>query len=71
MLMVLIPKILGTDAVGDCCPIALANFQLKIITMILANRSATIGPIIVSEHQRGFIQGWKISDCVIVASEKV
>jgi hypothetical protein len=70
-LIVLIPKIPGADRMGDFRPIALANFQFKIITCILADRLASIAPKIITEHQRGFIQGRQISDCVIVASEAI
>lgn len=68
-LVVLTPKIPGADKVEDFRPIALANFQFKIITKVLANRLATIAPSIMSENQRAFIKSRHISDCVSIASE--
>jgi hypothetical protein len=70
-LIVLIPKVPGADNMGDFRPIALANFQFKLITKILAVRLSLIATKIISEQQRGFIQGCHISDCVIIASEAI
>jgi hypothetical protein len=70
-LIVLIPKIPGAQAMGDFRPIALANFQFKIITKILSDRLALIAMRIVSVEQRGFIRGRNIADCIILASEAV
>lgn len=41
-ILVLIPKVVGADSLGDFRPIALANFQFKIITKILADRLVKI-----------------------------
>lgn len=72
-LVVLIPKFLGVDTIENYRPIALANFQFKIINKVLAwaDRLATIAPKIISENQRGFIRDKHIHDCVCVASEVV
>ncbi|MCI11013.1 RNA-directed DNA polymerase (Reverse transcriptase), partial [Trifolium medium] len=70
-LIVLIPKMNGAVSMSDFRPIALANFIFKILTKIIADRLASIAPKLVSEHQRGFIPGRQISDCVIVASEAI
>jgi hypothetical protein len=71
ILLILIPKTPGADTIENFRPIALANFQFKIITKILADRLSQIAPTIISSHQRGFIPGRNISDCVIVTSEAI
>jgi len=70
-MLVLIPKIKGAQAMGDFRPIALANFQFKIVTKILADRLSLITMHIISPEQRGFIRDRNISDCIIMASEAV
>jgi len=70
-LIVLIPKVPGENSMGDYRPIALANFQFKIITKILADRLAYITSRIISIEQRGFVRDRNISDCVILASEAI
>lgn len=69
--IVLIPKSVGADKIEDFRPIALANFQFKIITKVQADRLASIAPKIISENQRGFIRSRKIQDCVCIASEAI
>ncbi|XP_019423031.1 PREDICTED: uncharacterized protein LOC109332502 [Lupinus angustifolius] len=61
----------GADRVEDFRPIALANFQFKIITKLIADRLASITPNIISSQQRGFIKGRKIQDCIYLASEAI
>jgi len=56
---------------GVYLPIALANFQFKIITKILVDRLPIITMRIISIEQRGFIRDRKISECVILASEAI
>ncbi|PNY04508.1 ribonuclease H [Trifolium pratense] len=70
-LIVLIPKVPGADNMGEFRPIALANFQFKIITKTLADRLASVPPRVISTQQCGFIHGRQISDCVLVASEAI
>ncbi|KAF1883223.1 hypothetical protein Lal_00030326 [Lupinus albus] len=67
--IVLIPKHSGADKIEDFKPIALANFQFKIITKVLASRLVVIAPKIVSPQQRGFIKDRNIQDCICLASE--
>ncbi|XP_019432112.1 PREDICTED: uncharacterized protein LOC109339158 [Lupinus angustifolius] len=55
----------------DFRPIALANFQFKIITKVLADRLATIAPKIISKQQRGFIKDRHIHDCISITSEAI
>jgi len=70
-LIVLIPKVPGANSMGDYRPIALANFQFKIIIKILADRLASITSRIISIEQRGFVRDRNISDCVILAFEAI
>ena len=70
-ILVLIPKVPGAATMGDFRPIALANFQFKIVTKILADRLALICMRIISPEQRGFVRDRKISDCIIMASEAI
>ncbi|XP_019427157.1 PREDICTED: uncharacterized protein LOC109335477 [Lupinus angustifolius] len=59
----------GADKIENFRPIALANFQFKIITKVLADRLALIAPKITSSQQRGFIKDRHIQDCICIASE--
>lgn len=70
-LIVLIPKVPGARVMGDYRPIALDNFQFKIVTKIIADRLASITTRIISVEQRGFIRDRNISECVILASEAI
>lgn len=70
-LVVLILKFLGADRIEDYRPIALANFEFKIIMKVLADRLATIAPKTISEKQRGFVKGRQITDCICIASEVI
>lgn len=65
----LIPKSPNADRIEDYRPIALANFEFKIITKVLAGRLAQIAPKIVSPQQKGFVKGRSIKECICVASE--
>nr|ABN09154.1 RNA-directed DNA polymerase (Reverse transcriptase) [Medicago truncatula] len=69
--LILIPKTQNADSMDQFRPIAMANFKFKIISKILADRLAQIMPNIVSQEQRGFIQGRNIKDCVCLASEAI
>jgi len=70
-LIILIPKVPGADKLDNFRPIALANFQFKIITKIIADRLGSITSNIISVHQKGFIPGRHIHDCIMTASEAV
>ncbi|XP_019435878.1 PREDICTED: uncharacterized protein LOC109342329 [Lupinus angustifolius] len=70
-LVVLIPKFPGADKIEDFRPIALANFQFKIITKVLADRLASVAPKIISSQQRGFLKNRHIHDCICLASEGI
>jgi len=69
--IILIPKIPNADTVSNYRPIALANFKYKIITKILADRLASIMPIIISTEKKGFIRGRQIKDYICLASEAI
>lgn len=70
-LIALIPKFPDADTIENFRPIALANFQFKIISNVLADKLANIAPKIISSHHRGFIKGRQISDCVCIAFEAI
>jgi len=70
-MIVLIPKTPGAQSMGDYQPIALVNFQFKIISKIVADRLACITLRIISVEQRGFVCDRNISECVIIASEVI
>lgn len=70
-LVVLIPKHPGTDSIGLYRPVALANYQFKIITKVMPDRLASVAPKILSENQRGFIKGRNINDCICITSEAI
>lgn len=70
-ILILIPKVPGADKLDNYRPIALANFQFKIITKILSDRLGIIASKIISIHQKGFIPGRSIQDCIMIASEAV
>ncbi|KAE9602007.1 putative RNA-directed DNA polymerase [Lupinus albus] len=69
--IILIPKHAGADRIDEFKPIALANFQFKIISKILASRLTVIAPNIVSSQQRGFLKERHIQDCICIASEAI
>ncbi|XP_019450635.1 PREDICTED: uncharacterized protein LOC109352905 [Lupinus angustifolius] len=69
--LILIPKFPSADKIEDFRPIALANFQFKIITKVLADRLAKIAPNIISQHQRGFIKDRHIHYCICIAFEAI
>jgi len=54
--------------IKDYRPIVVANFKLKIIFKILADRLALVAAVIISPNQYGFVQGIKIQDCMCIAS---
>ncbi|PNX96059.1 ribonuclease H [Trifolium pratense] len=69
--VVLIPKVSDADTIGQFRPIAMANFKFKIISKILADRLALVLPDLISNEQRGFVQGRQIKDCILLTSEAI
>lgn len=70
-LVVLLPKHSGVDRIQQFQPIALANFEFKVITKIMADRLASVAAKIISKQQRGFIKRMSIVDCICTASEVI
>lgn len=70
-LVALIAKHPGAGSIDMYRPIALANYQFKIITKVMADRLANVAPKILSENQRGFIKGRSINDCICITSEAI
>lgn len=50
-------------------PIALTNFQFKIIAKVLVDRLTIIILKIISQQQRSFIKGKQIYECIGIALE--
>lgn len=69
--MTLIPKFDGADRIENYKPIALVNFQFKIITEVLADRLAIIALRIISEQPRCFIKGRHIGEFIYIVSEAI
>ncbi|XP_058775306.1 uncharacterized protein LOC131649564 [Vicia villosa] len=69
--IILIPKIKGADSLELFRPIAVSNFKFKIISKVLADRLASIMPVLVLQEQRGFIHGRHIHECIGLASEAI
>jgi len=68
--IVLIPKVIGANSMGNFWPISLANFRFKIVTKILSDRLSTIVMCISVQH-KGFVKDRHIVDCLIIASEAI
>lgn len=69
--VVLVPKFPEADTIANYRPIALANFQFKIITKVLADRLAQVAPKIISDNQCGFLRERNITDCICITSEAI
>jgi len=67
----LIPKIQGANSIKDYRAIIVANFKIKIISKILADRLALMATRIISPNQYGFVQGRQIQDCIGIASKAI
>lgn len=68
-LIVTIPKIDNPKSFGDMRPISICNYNVKIISKIIADRMAQILPHITSVEQSGFVKGRNITDNVRLAQE--
>ncbi|KAF7115523.1 hypothetical protein RHSIM_RhsimUnG0053200 [Rhododendron simsii] len=67
--LVLIPKVLAPESLAQFRPISLCNFNLKVITKVMANRLKGLLNGFVSVNQSAFVPGRMIQDSVIVAHE--
>ncbi|XP_020084915.1 uncharacterized protein LOC109707794 [Ananas comosus] len=65
----LIPKKEGACHANDFRPICLMNGIQKIISKVLANRIATILPMIISSSQAAFLKDRLLADSFVTASE--
>ncbi len=69
--MVLIPKSPGADSLDNFRPISLCNSLYKIISKVLTLRMLKILPMIISQHQSGFVPGRQILDSVQMVHEVI
>lgn len=67
----MIPKQHETDCIEKCRHISLMNFQFKTITKIIWYMFSILPPKIISEHERGFIRGYHIYECIRITLEAV
>lgn len=68
-IIILLPKTSDVDTMSNFKPIALANFNFKIISKIIVDRLSKMMPFMVSEEPKGFIHGRNIKECLCLASE--
>ena len=69
--LVLIPKILRAEQIGDFRPIALSNSIYLIIAKVLANRLREVMDSLISPLQSAFIPGQQMIDNIVMAEEIV
>lgn len=69
--VVLLPKEKNAMSVTDFRPIVLSNFLFKIISKILAVRLNLVASKVISLQQFGFIEGRRMHDAILLASEGV
>jgi hypothetical protein len=70
-IIALLPKFPEASSIDQYRPIAMANFKFKIISKVIADRLASIMPILISVEQKGFIHGREIKYCLCTASEAI
>ncbi|RVW42045.1 Transposon TX1 uncharacterized 149 kDa protein [Vitis vinifera] len=69
--LVLIPKKVGAEALGDYRPISLVGSLYKWLTKVLANRLKKVVGKVVSKAQGAFVEGRQILDVVLIANEAI
>ena len=67
--LVLIPKVCAPEKLSQFRPISLCNFNMKIVTKILAIRLKKVLGALISLSQLAFVSSRLIQDNIIVAHE--
>lgn len=67
--IILLPKTKDVDSLDKYRLIVVFDFKFKIISKILADRLASLMPLLVFKEKKGFIRGRNIRDCIFLASE--
>ncbi|MCH79620.1 RNA-directed DNA polymerase (Reverse transcriptase), partial [Trifolium medium] len=68
-IIALLPKTPEASSIDQYRTIAMANFKFKVISKIIADRLASIMPVIISDEQKGFIHDRNIKDCLCIVLE--
>lgn len=69
--LALIPKCDGADRLSQFRPIFLCNAISKIISKVIVDRLKKWLRMLISEEQSGFVEGRKILDGLVIASETI
>ncbi|KAL6338492.1 hypothetical protein AAG906_020588 [Vitis piasezkii] len=69
--IVLIPKKLGAEDLGDFRPISLVGSLYKWLTKVLANRLKKLVGKVVSKAQGDFVESRQILDAVLIANDAI
>ena len=69
--LILLPKTVGAESIGDFRPISLSNSIYLIIAKVLANRLREVLDGLISLFQFAFIPGRQMIDSVVLAEEIV
>lgn len=67
----LIPKVQGTETLGNYCPISLCNTIYKVVTKIIVARLRPHLGKLISPLQTTFVSGWKGIDNAIIVQELI
>lgn len=61
----------GVDSIEEYRPLALENFQIKIITKIIVDRLTILAPKIIPRHQRDFTKSKHTYECIRITTEAI